>query len=399
MSTQNYNEIIEREFGYFNRDIAYFNIASICMPPMCSRNALASYYDKFVISRNGDHSMLEGYAMANETRRKIAEYINCKPDEVAYVANTNAGITVIAEAWPWQKGDSVIILDSEMMSNSYIWKHLGRLGVELRVVKTRDSVFDVEDIRKLMDETTKLVSISAVGYHNGFMADLRAVGELCRSRGVVFVVDGIQAAGRLRLDMQEMKIDFLSVGCHKAMLAAFGCGFIYCRRELMDRLVPAHAAMQSVSRQLEPAELGDTSVSLSWFDDARKFEAGSLPQVLIYVLSNAMDLFFELGPENCERRVLGLEDELRKQLIGLDSFHVVGGLDKPEKNRSGIVVLEYPPEAFDEAERILRENRIYITHSAGFMRIAIGIHNNAEQISKLSEALRAIDGVCRSQAV
>ena len=254
MSTQNYDEIIEREFGYFNRDIAYFNIASICMPPMCSRNALASYYDKFVISRNGDHSMLEGYAMANETRRKIAEYINCKPDEVAYVANTNAGITVIAEAWPWQKGDSVIILDSEMMSNSYIWKHLGRLGVELRVVKTRDSVFDVEDIRKLMDETTKLVSISAVGYHNGFMADLRAVGELCRSRGVVFVVDGIQAAGRLRLDMQEMKIDFLSVGCHKAMLAAFGCGFIYCRRELMDRLVPAHAAMQSVSRNHSPPD-------------------------------------------------------------------------------------------------------------------------------------------------
>lgn len=70
MSTQNYDEIIEREFGYFNRDIAYFNIASICMPPMCSRNALASYYDKFVISRNGDHSMLEGYAMANETRQK-----------------------------------------------------------------------------------------------------------------------------------------------------------------------------------------------------------------------------------------------------------------------------------------------------------------------------------------
>lgn len=392
----NYDEIIDREFGYFNNDIAFFNVASISMPPRCSREALASYYDKFVISRNGDHSMLEGLAMANETRKKLAAYFNCEPDEVAYTANTNAGITIIAEAFPWKRGDSVVIPDSEMMSNSYIWKHLGRLGVELRVIKTRDSVFEPADVEALIDETTKLVSVSAVGYHNGFRADLKAIGELCRSRGVVFVVDAIQAAGRIRLDMKDMNIDFLASGCHKAMLAAFGCGFICCRRELMDRLTPAHAAMQSVSRQLEPEELGDSSVPIYWYDDARKFEAGSLPQVIIYALSKAMELFFELGPENSERRVFELEAQLRRQLEGVQSFHFVGGLDKPEKNRSGILVLTYPEEYFGQAERILKENKIFITHSAGFMRIAIGIHNTAAQIRTLSEALRAIDGVCRS---
>ena len=102
---------------------------------------------------------------------------------------------------------------------------LAARGVTIRWVKNRNGRILVDDIRKLMDDRTRLVSLSAVQFSNGFRHDLEATSNLCNERGVYLNLDAIQWAGALQLSVEKLGIHFLSVGGHKWMLAPVGTGF------------------------------------------------------------------------------------------------------------------------------------------------------------------------------
>lgn len=383
-------ELVDQELGYFN-DIIYLNIASISMPPVSVQKALASYYQDFVISKHGVHSMLDGYEMANRTRSLLASLINCDASEIAYVQNTNAGMDLAASGYSWKAGDNVIITDVEQQSNCYLWKHLERFGVELRVVPSDDGGFFAEDFLPFMDENTRMVALSAVPYITGFYANLKSIGEECRKRSILFAVDAIQAMGRMKIDVKEMKIDVLSSSCHKGMMATFGVGFAYVRKEIMPLLTPSRVSMQSVATQIPSADIGKPGVSFDWFPDARRYEAGSLPQAGIYALSKAVSLLLELGPLEIQQRVLHLESVLRSSLedAGFSNFHIMSRYR--EQHRSGNVIIRYDPKHFDKITSILANHQIYATSMPGTLRLSIGFYNTEEQMKLTAEALKEFD--------
>ena len=104
----------------------------------------------------------------------------------------------------------------------------------------------MDDIRKLMDDRTRLVSLSAVQFSNGFRHDLEATSNLCNERGVYLNLDAIQWAGALQLNVEKLGIHFLSVGGHKWMLAPVGTGFFYCRKSVLGVLDPPNVGYHSV---------------------------------------------------------------------------------------------------------------------------------------------------------
>src|SRR5262249_6796853 len=136
----------------------------------------------------------------------------------------------------WRQGDNVIAVDGEYPSNVYPWFGLRRWGVETRLVRPRQGLVRVEDVQALTDARTRLVSVSFVDWSSGARTDLPPIGELCRSRGALFCVDGIQGVGAVRLDVERQLIDCLSVGGHKWLLAPEGCGCLYISRRVLDRV-------------------------------------------------------------------------------------------------------------------------------------------------------------------
>ena len=134
---------------------------------------------------------------------------------VSVVPNTTYGLALVAQGLDWKPGDVVVTTESEFPANLTPWLDLARLGVEVRRIPTRDGAFTAEEVVAACDARTRLVSLSLVAYHTGFVAPAAEVGAFCRTNGIAFGLDAIQAAGAIPVDVAALGADFLSADGHK----------------------------------------------------------------------------------------------------------------------------------------------------------------------------------------
>lgn len=169
----------------------------------------------------------------------MARLINAQPREIVGVVSTSAGLNAAAQAIDWRPGDNVVFVDVEFPSNVYPWMALERRGVECRQAAPDCGGASVQAIEPHVDAHTRVVAVSAVQFFTGQRADLAALGAFCRERGILFVVDAIQAAGHIPIDVQAMQIDILSAGGQKSLMGPPGQGFLYVREEVCEQMRPA----------------------------------------------------------------------------------------------------------------------------------------------------------------
>ncbi len=230
---------------------------------------------------------------------------------------------------------------------------------------------------------------------NGYRVDLRALGELCRNTGALFVVDAIQQLGALRLDVRETPVDLLVAGGHKWLNAPFGCGLLYVSR-----------AAQTIVRQpwwgylaLDvpaggwPAYFADPDTSpLRPYDFPRTAAALELGGTSNYpgaaALAASLALVNELGVEVVERRVLALSGRLREELTGL-GFDIVSRAEAPSgittfrTSRNGTADEAVVAQLLDE--RILVSIRY--TSGVGGIRVSTHFYNDEHDLDVLVSAL------------
>jgi selenocysteine lyase/cysteine desulfurase len=213
----------------------------------------------------------------------------------------------------WRDGDVVLAPDIEFVGTILPWRSLERRGVRLQLVPHRDGRVDVADLEAAMDARTRAVVVSSVQEVNGYAIDLDALARVCRDRGVLSIVDGVQHVGPLTLDVRATPIDVLAVGGHKWLCAPFGMGFLYVRRGLHDALEPSvHGYMTTqppVGEWLHYLENPDRLPvdPLRLATDARKLELGAIGTSLAAAgLAAALETLLALGPAAIAARVARL---------------------------------------------------------------------------------------------
>ena len=113
--------------------------------------------------------------------------------------NTSDALSTVANGLTWRRGDNVVTFRGEFPSNIYPWLRLrDASGVEVRMCEERDGRVDFEDLANLIDQNTRVVTISHVQYASGFRMDLERLGRLVRQHDALLVVDVIQALGSFR---------------------------------------------------------------------------------------------------------------------------------------------------------------------------------------------------------
>jgi cysteine desulfurase/selenocysteine lyase len=317
-------------------------------------------------------------ARCEATRANFARLIGAQADEIAFVKNTSEGLSLVAAGIDWRAGDNVVAVDGEYPSNIYPWFGLRRWGVETRLVQPRRGRVHVDDVRALLDGRTRVVSVSFVDWNGGGRTDLRPLGALCRERGVLCCVDGIQGVGAVQLDVERAGIDCLAVGGHKWLLAPEGCGGLFISRRVVDRL-------QSVLHGWKSVTDADTYLPYHFTPrpDAAKFEPGSPPRLGTYALGAAIELLLEIGPAHIEQRLFEITDRLAAGLRARGA-EIVSPWDADA--RSGIVVFRRGGDP-QRVSNELNQRGFIVRVRGGGIRVAPHFYTNEDDIDRFLGAL------------
>src|SRR6185436_10710875 len=174
----------------------------------------------------------------------------------------------------------------------------------------------VDDLIEAMDGRTRVATVSTVSFAPGFRTDVETLGKACRERGVLLLVDGAQSVGVQHTDVRASNIDALAVSTQKGLLALYGMGFLYVRREWAERLNPAYLARFGV-------DLGDAhEASLGGYDyalarGARRFDVGNYNFLATAAVDASMKQLLEWDTRHIEHYVHGLAHKLAYGFLDL----------------------------------------------------------------------------------
>ncbi len=251
------------------------------------------------------HPPVDVYPVFLDERQKLKEnvavLINGQPRDIALIPNTSTGLNWLANGLAWKKGDRILLVEGEFPSNIYPFLNLERKGIKIDFASPASGMIGLDNIASKIHKRTKLLSISFVQFLNGFRIDPVAVGELCRSNGIIFSIDGIQGAGAVPLDVQAAGIDFLANGGHKWLMGPMGCGFMYISPKLHEKLDPVFAGWLSVKNSWDFLDY-----RLDFLEDAERYEPGTPNFLGIAGAKAATDLLVEVGAGRIEKHLFGL---------------------------------------------------------------------------------------------
>ena len=363
---------IRQQFPVTER-FAYLNSAAAGPVSIASQQAAAGYYEKMM--RDGDVHWNRWLADREAVRRKIATLINAEPEEIALTTNTSQGMNVIVDALEGR--GEVISSELEFPVTTLPWMHR---RIPVHRLPANQGEVRIEDVHGAMRHATGIIALSHVQFSNGFRVDPEAVGNIKGNHA--FVLNASQSAGAFEIDVKRMKIDALCATGHKWLLAGYGSGFVYLRRELLNESMSHSIGWLSVE---DPFAMRNDEFRPR-HDAAARVELGCPHFAGMFSLGASLDLINEVGIDNIQTRALELNRYLTSRLTE-NEWDVLSPLrDDGMRSAETLVAIEEPHEVV----RKLFQRGVIVTEKPEGIRVATHFLNNEEDIDRLMRALSEI---------
>ncbi|MGH3045873.1 MAG: aminotransferase class V-fold PLP-dependent enzyme, partial [Gaiellaceae bacterium] len=274
----------------------------------CSQGALSdavqSAYDAYLRDWDEQGAPWEYWVeRAEAARASFAGLVSADADEVAVTTSLSAGVSALLSGLRFEgERTTIVVSDFEFPTVGQI-AHAQELRGRrvVHVPEAADATIPLEHFDEAIDETTALVAVTHVCYRNGSRIDVEGVVELAHERGALVLVDSYQAAGAIPIDVRALGADFLAAGTVKYLLGSAGLAFLYCRRDLVERIRPTSTGWFA-DEDIFEMDIHDYSPAPT----ARRFEFGTPPIPSIYAGLAGIELVKEIGVAETEEHVRGL---------------------------------------------------------------------------------------------
>jgi len=364
----------------------YMDVSARGLLPRFARDSLVAHLDERMYAELDKYAYFD---MMERVRGRFAQHLHASADEIAFTKNVTEGLAAIAASIDWRSGDNVVVCpEIEHPANVYAWLNLQRRGVEIRMVAPRSGLLPVDEVISRIDARTRVVTCATVSFAPGFRTDLATLGAACRERGVMLVVDAAQSVGVLDDNVASLNVDALAASTQKGLLGLYGMGFLYCRREVADKLQPAYLSRFGLDMgDASEADLGSFEYRLA--GGARRFDLGNYNFTAAANVDATLEYLAGFGQEAIERYVLGLSHRLAHGLLAL-GLPVSGG--EPGPHLAHIVTVgEISQSGHDSTGDArmqslhdhLAEHRVKLSIRRGVLRMSLHLYNTERDVERV----------------
>lgn len=312
--------------------LVYLDSAATSQKPKTVIEKVAAYYQGYNSNvHRGVHTLGTRATDAYEgARDKVKDFINAKKrEEIIFTRGATTGINIVAHSYALvncKAGDEIVLSPAEHHANLIPWQQVAKqTGAKLVYMPLEaDSTILLEKVRPLITNKTKIVAIQHVSNVLGTINPIAELAQLVHEVGGIITVDGAQSVPHMKVDVQELDVDFLSFSGHK-MMAPTGIGVLYGKEHLLQEMEPVEFGGEMIDHvDLENA----TWKELPW-----KFEGGTPIIAGAIGLGAAIDYLQDVGMDQVEAHDRKLTTYALEQLSKIEGIRFFG----PLENRIGAV--------------------------------------------------------------
>ena len=379
-------------------ELVYFDNASTTQKPYSVIESISEFYSNYNsnIHRAVYQLAEEATNMYEQTRQKIANFINVRPEEIIFTRNTTESINLIAHSWArtnLKKDDVIVISEIEHHSNIVPWQILCQeIGTRLEYVGIDENGFlDLEYMIELISSRkVKLVSLSHMSNVLGTIVPIERIIKIAHEHNIPVLVDGAQSVPHMPINVKKMDCDFLVFSAHK-MLGPTGVGILYAKKEYLDKMNPFMSGGDMIKEVFK--------FHTNYNDVPYKFEAGTPNIADVVGFSAAIEYLEKIGMENIRKHEIYLTEYVLESMSSLDYITVYGPRDT--KYRGGVISFNVADIHPHDLATIMNDHGIAIRsghHCAQVLmqrldvpatsRASFYIYNTKEEIDKFVNAIK-----------
>ena len=304
------------------QDLVYLDNAATSQTPTQVIDVIADYYQSYNANiHRGVHTLSqEATDKFEQARQSIQTHFNIrKSHEVIFTSGTTHSINLVAFGFGTLlgPGDEVIVSALEHHANIVPWQMMcERSGAILRVIPmTDEGTLDIHAYKKLLNTKTKLIFVNHVSNALGTINPIEEIIQKAHKVGAAVLVDGAQACGHIKPDLQKLDVDFYTVSAHK-LCGPTGIGILYGKEKWLNKLPPYQGGGEMIDEV--------TFEKTTYADLPHKFEAGTPNICGGIAFGAALDYMNTIGFD----AIGSYEDELlqyaTEQLTQIEGLRIYG---------------------------------------------------------------------------
>ncbi len=380
------------------KELVYLDNASTTQKPYSVIDSITDFYTNYNSNLHRAVYQLaeEATELYEQSRKKIANFINACPEEIVFTRNTTESINLIAHSWArsnLKKDDGVVITELEHHSNIVPWQILCQeIGTRLEYVGIDENLFlDIENIIEFISsKKVNLFSLSHMSYVLGTIVPIERIIKISHEHGITVIVDGAQSVPHMPVNVKNMDCDFLVFSAHK-MLGPTGVGVLYAKKELLENMRPFMGGGDMIKEVFK--------FHTNYNEVPYKFEAGTPNIADVVGYGAAIDYLEKIGMENIRRHEISLTEYALESMLSLKYVTVYGPRDP--KYRGGVISFNIADIHPHDLATIMNDHGIAIRsghHCAQVLmqrldvpatsRASFYIYNTKEEIDKFVNAIK-----------